>query len=220
MILLTGANGLVGSFIGRKLLENNIPFKALVREGSDLSTLNDVKQRIEFIQGDVLDIPNLSEALNKVETVIHCAAVVSFNPRDKKMLQKINIEGTRNLLNLSLEKKIEHFIHISSVGALGKSRTNETINEMMIVTGITRINSPRIPVMKSSGTNTRIVVVVPEALAEPMPLMASPIISLRFAPLRFLASIASLIIVASSTNRPSASTSANSVMVFSVLPVR
>jgi len=129
MILLTGANGLVGSFICRKLLDNSIPFKALVREASNINSLSDVKDQIQFVKGDVLDLVSLENALAGVQTIIHCAAVVSFNPRDKKILQRINIEGTKNLVNLSLKNKVDQFIHISSVGALGKSKDHEKIDE-------------------------------------------------------------------------------------------
>ena len=129
MILLTGANGLVGSFICRKLIDKKVSFKALVREDSSIVTLSDVIDQIDFVKGDVLDLASLENAVTGVTTIIHCAAVVSFNPRDKKILQRINIEGTKNLVNLSLKNNIDQFIHISSVGALGKSTNHEKIDE-------------------------------------------------------------------------------------------
>ena len=107
MILLTGANGLVGSFIGRKFLESNIPFRALIRENSKVDSLDDVKDKIEFVKGDVLDIHSLEKAMEGVTVVVHCAAVVSFNPKNKNLLQKVNISGTTNLLDLAIKNEID-----------------------------------------------------------------------------------------------------------------
>lgn len=86
MIAVTGANGLLGSFIVRKLVEQNESFVALKRSGSDTSLLRDVADKITWRDAEVTDPVSLDEALKDVTHVIHAAAIVSFNPRDRKKL--------------------------------------------------------------------------------------------------------------------------------------
>ncbi len=130
MILVTGANGLVGSHLCRELLTRNIPFKALVRKGSNLELIDDIPAE-HLIEGDILDETGLFEILRGVETVIHCAAIISFDPRMKKAMYQVNVNGTRNLVNTSLVHDVNKFIHLSSVAAISKdgkaTRTDESV---------------------------------------------------------------------------------------------
>ncbi len=120
-VLVTGATGLVGSYLVRYLLRktgDNII--ALRRSNSDCSLLSEVSDRIEFREADLNDYESLSEALNGVNKVFHCAALVSFDPRDKDLLLKTNVEGTANLVNICLESNIEKLVYVSSIAAIGK----------------------------------------------------------------------------------------------------
>jgi dihydroflavonol-4-reductase len=130
MIAVTGANGLLGSYIIRKLMEVNEPFVAFKRPGSDTSLLDDVKDRIAWRNADVLDPVSLHESLHDVTGVIHTAAIVSFNPRDKKNLFAVNIEGTRNIVDTCLLLNIKRLLHVSSVAALGRLKNQEIITEV------------------------------------------------------------------------------------------
>ena len=82
MIAVTGANGLLGSYIIRNLSEKNIPFVALKRKDSDTSLLSDVQNKIEWREADVTDPVSIDQAFKDVTGVIHTAAYVSFNPRN------------------------------------------------------------------------------------------------------------------------------------------
>jgi len=64
-----------------------------------------------------------------VSHVYHCAAMISFHPRDKKEMLKVNVEGTSNLLNICMEKNIRRFLHVSSIAALGESKKGKLITE-------------------------------------------------------------------------------------------
>lgn len=81
------------------------------------------------MNGDVLDVISLEEAMEGVDAVIHSAAIVSFEPDDKDEMLKTNIEGTANIVNIAIDKNIRRFIHISSVAALGRTEIEETVNE-------------------------------------------------------------------------------------------
>lgn len=129
MIAVTGANGLLGSFIVRKLVNSKLPFVALKRSGSNISLLDDIHDKIICRDADVLDPVALQEALTGVTGVIHAAALVSFNPRDKKKLFSINIEGTKNVVDACLQLGIGRLLHVSSVAALGRQKDQEIITE-------------------------------------------------------------------------------------------
>ncbi|RZJ25441.1 MAG: NAD-dependent epimerase/dehydratase family protein, partial [Flavobacterium sp.] len=70
-------------------------------------------------QSDLCDVPALEPAFAGVTNVYHCAALVSFDPRDEWAMRKSNIEGTANVVNLSLSFGIKKLLHLSSIAALG-----------------------------------------------------------------------------------------------------
>lgn len=120
-ILVTGANGLVGSQVTRRFAEANFEVFALCRSGSDLSLLNDITAKIKIIEGDILDIASLEKALeNDIDFVVHTAAVISYSPKDRNNMYKVNVEGTANVVNICLDKKIKKLCYVSSIAALGK----------------------------------------------------------------------------------------------------
>jgi dihydroflavonol-4-reductase len=129
MIAVTGANGLLGGFIVRKLIENNEPFLAINRKGSDVSLLNDVAEKIKWFDADILDTVSLNEAFTEVTQVIHAAAVVSFNPRRAREVMEINVQGTRNVVNVCLANNVKRIVHVSSVAALGRQKGQASVNE-------------------------------------------------------------------------------------------
>ncbi|HEY9008693.1 NAD-dependent epimerase/dehydratase family protein [Ohtaekwangia sp.] len=129
MIAVTGANGLLGSFIIRKLVELKEPFVALKRENSDTSLLKDIAHAITWRTADVTNEVSLLEALEDVTHVIHAAAVVSFNPRKADIMMDINVIGTRNVVNACLVKGVKRLVHISSVAALGRQKEQHIIDE-------------------------------------------------------------------------------------------
>lgn len=129
MIFLTGANGLIGSFIARQLLSEGYAIRALKRKHADLSLLNDIKNKIEWIEGDICDISLLNDSLKNIECIIHSAAIVSFSPGREEEMLRINTGGTANLVNAALNNKIPRFCHISSVAALGRKKDATVIDE-------------------------------------------------------------------------------------------
>jgi nucleoside-diphosphate-sugar epimerase len=129
MIAVTGANGLLGSFIIRTLIDQKESFVALKRADSDLSLLADVNHMIAWKDADILDPVSLDDALQGVTTVIHTAAMVSFNPRLARTIYKINVEGTANVVNACLTSQVKKLVHISSVAALGRLKGQTSIDE-------------------------------------------------------------------------------------------
>ena len=132
MILVTGGTGLLGSHLLFELVHSGKKVKALKRKTSDLNNVKktfsyysnnakDLFAYIEWVDGDILDIYSISESLENVSEIYHCAAVVSFNPKDKEEMMRVNVNGTANLVNASLERNIKKICHVSSIAALGRA---------------------------------------------------------------------------------------------------
>ena len=123
MILITGGTGLVGARLIHEYAQQGVKVRAL-RRGNGIGNLKHYtgwESFVEWVQGDVLDIDSIENALQGISHVIHCANVVSFDPNDYGLMMKVNVEGTANMVNLSLEcGHITCFTHVSSVATLGR----------------------------------------------------------------------------------------------------
>ena len=84
---------------------------------------------IQWVDGDVVDYPSLCEALDGVDEVYHCAAMVSFNKRDFETMLTVNVQGTANMVDAALEAKVQKFCHVSSVASLGNPVDGDMVNE-------------------------------------------------------------------------------------------
>ncbi len=120
MILVTGANGLVGAAIVRCLLKNNQAVRALKRSNSDISSLADVETQIEWVEGDVLDISSLETAMIGISLVVHTAAMVFFSPKQRSQMYKVNVEGTANVVNVCMAMDVKKLAFVSSIAAIGR----------------------------------------------------------------------------------------------------
>ncbi len=130
MDLVTGATGIVGIHALLELLRAGRPVRALYRKGSDRSAVDQVfghyggaelARRIEWAEGDLLDVLSLAGAMRGVERVFHAAALVSFDPARSRALHTVNAVGTANLVNMALEAGVRRFCHVSSAAAIGSA---------------------------------------------------------------------------------------------------
>lgn len=127
-ILITGINGLLGSYLA-KTFAPIAEIHGLVRENSNLKLLGAMADKITLHKGDVMDYASLEAAFEDKDLIIHAAGLVSFEDRDKDKLFKINVEGTANVVNAMLDLGIQKLIHVSSVAALGRSPEAKVIDE-------------------------------------------------------------------------------------------
>ena len=135
MILVTGGTGLVGSHLLYHLSLQNENIRAVYRSKSSLEKVkkvfayytNDKKcfDKIEWYEADITDVPKMITAFEKVKQVYHCAAFISFNPKDYIEMRKVNIHGTAIIVNLSIDAKIDKLCFVSSIAAVGEPKTNE-----------------------------------------------------------------------------------------------
>lgn len=129
-ILVTGASGFLGAYLLRHLLSRGYThIRGLKRAGSPDGLVAEFAGQIEWVEGDLLDIFSLEDALQGIKQVYHCAAIVSFDPSDRKKMMMVNEEGTANLVNLALDLNIEKLVHVSSIAALGRTKEGTTIDE-------------------------------------------------------------------------------------------
>ena len=126
-ILLTGAAGLVGGELITQLLEEGCNVKALYHS----APLKLTHPNLITEQCDILDTIRLNEIMEGITHVYHCAALISFEKKEKYKLLKINIEGTANIVNACLDAGVKKLIHVSSVSALGRIRNGDVITEKM-----------------------------------------------------------------------------------------
>ncbi|MFY9243829.1 MAG: NAD-dependent epimerase/dehydratase family protein [Polaribacter sp.] len=139
MILVTGGTGLVGSHLLYHLSLENDKIRAIYRTKSSLEKVKKVFSyytsdpsffdKIDWFQADITDVPAMIPAFLDMKYVYHCAAFISFNPKDYREMRKTNIHGTAIIVNLSIDAKIDKLCFVSSIAAVGDSIKNEPITE-------------------------------------------------------------------------------------------
>ncbi|MFW9769536.1 MAG: NAD-dependent epimerase/dehydratase family protein [Candidatus Thorarchaeota archaeon] len=118
-VLVTGATGFIGGRIVLLLLENGHDVVAMVRSTSNIESLS---KNIEVREADLFEIESLEKAVQGVDVVIHCAAYYDFYPSDEELMFKVNVEGTKNLMNACVGTSVERFIYCSSAETMGGIR--------------------------------------------------------------------------------------------------
>jgi nucleoside-diphosphate-sugar epimerase len=129
MILVTGGSGLLGEEVITQLLAQGKRVTAIYNKTA-LPSFNSAL--LTQVHCNILDVTGLEELMQQdITQVYHCAAIVTFNPRRKRELFKINIEGTANIVNAALNAGVNKMVYVSSVAALGRKIGSEMINETM-----------------------------------------------------------------------------------------
>lgn len=126
-VLVTGANGFLGSWLTRRLAEEGNDVHILVREQSDLSDLAGAKY--SKVIGDVTNLDSLISATKDCEIVYHLAGVVAYTKSQYSLMEKVNVQGTANIIKAVETNKVAKLLHVSSVTAVGASTTPTPLNE-------------------------------------------------------------------------------------------
>ena len=125
--LVTGATGFIGSHIVKKLVDRGENVKILLRQTSKTSNIDDLE--VERVYGDVLDVDSLKDAFKDCDTLYHTAGFVSFRKSDREKMERINVQGTKNVLNAALEAGVKKAVYTSSVAAIGVDPSGGIANE-------------------------------------------------------------------------------------------
>ena len=130
--LLTGAAGLLGSNISRQLLEAGNTVRALVLKGDPAARY--VPREAQVVFGDLLDRASLEELFAVPEgsevVVIHCASIVTLNPDPSPKVHAVNVDGTRNIVEMCLRHRVKKLVYISSTGAIPELHHGQKISEV------------------------------------------------------------------------------------------
>jgi nucleoside-diphosphate-sugar epimerase len=121
--LVTGGTGFIGTHLVKALVERGREVRCLVRRSSDTSELK--KLGAELFYGDLLDKDSLIGAVKEIRIVYHLAGEV-YSKR-KSDYYKVNVFGTKKLLEACLKAKIEKFIYLSSIAAVGPNLNKEVL---------------------------------------------------------------------------------------------
>ena len=130
MVLVTGGTGLIGSHLLFKLTQKGLSVRATYRKESKRERVKDIFayysedstalfNGIQWVEADLNDVPKLSLAFQDITHVYHCAALISFDPSDYKLLRKTNIRGTANIVNLCINHAVEKLCYVSTIATLG-----------------------------------------------------------------------------------------------------
>ncbi|WP_288955546.1 NAD-dependent epimerase/dehydratase family protein [uncultured Polaribacter sp.] len=139
MILVTGGTGLVGAHLLYHLIKNDEKVRATYRSEDKVNKTKEVFSfyadddslfsKIEWFKADITDVPSMIPAFIDVEKVYHCAALISFNPKDYIEMRKVNIHGTAIVVNLSIDAKIKKLCFVGSIASVGNSLNGNLITE-------------------------------------------------------------------------------------------
>lgn len=116
-ILVTGADGLLGSNLVRELLTRGDEVCALVEPGRQQKTLEGLN--IEKAFGNLLHAEEVIKAMAGCDAVIHCAASTRVWPTRSDLVNRINIEGTKNIVHAVYQNKIKRLIYIGTANSFG-----------------------------------------------------------------------------------------------------
>ena len=126
-IAVTGASGHVGNTLCRELTERGYRVKALIhqhRNGLD-------HLPVETVQGDVMNPKSLKNFLNGVDILFHLAAKISIDNKNRHEVFRINVNGTRNVIQACMDQKVKRLIHMASIHTLRIQNIFEPVTEDM-----------------------------------------------------------------------------------------
>ncbi len=128
MILVTGATGHIGNVLVRKLVERGEKVRALFLPGEDTAPLDGLP--VERVEANITTLDSLNQPFEGVNTVFHLAGMISIMPGRNELVRKVNVEGTKNMLQMASARCVKRFIYTSSIHAIKRMETG-TIDESL-----------------------------------------------------------------------------------------
>jgi len=185
MILVTGGTGLLGTHLLYKLVAQGEAVRAIYRDASKFEVVKKVFSfysetpdilfnKIEWVKADITDVPALGVAFSTITQVYHCAADLSFNPKNYTQSRQVNVIGTANIVNLCLSNGVSKLCYVSSIATLGedlkKPITEETRwspeNNTQNIYAITKYDA-ELEVWRGTQEGLNVVVVQPGVIIGP-----------------------------------------------------
>lgn len=168
-VAITGGSGHIGNCLIRELIKKGAKIKALVHNFDDsLKNLD-----LEFVKGDLTDKNSLDKLCTDADVVFHLAARIAIDKKNTDVVYNTNVQGTQNLIDVCITKKVKRLIHFSSIHALDPYPLDEVLDENRAFIGSTKLiyeqskaDSEKI-VIKAAQNGLNAVVLNPTAVIGP-----------------------------------------------------
>jgi len=118
-ILVTGGTGQVGSSVVNALAARGEEVRCLVLKGVSLELLDGLP--VDIVEGDVTVPESLPSIVRGMEAVVHVAGIISYWRKKHTLMQRVNVDGTRNLLEAAVKAGVKRFLYTSSIASIGYS---------------------------------------------------------------------------------------------------
>lgn len=125
--IVTGATGHIGNVLVRELYHHGYEVRAIVMKNDDASMIEPLA---EIVRGNILDRAFLAETLRDADVVFHLAGIVEIGSGKKNLIMKVNVEGTKNVLEACLKNGISRLVYTSSVHAIPELPKDEWMREI------------------------------------------------------------------------------------------
>ncbi len=122
-VLVTGPDGVLGSNLVRELLNRNYKVSVLVEAGKDPITLRGLPIQVHY--GNILDKNALNETFKNKDIIFHCAASTLMFPARNEIVRKVNIDGTKNIIDACLNNSIKKLIYVGTATSFGYGTSHE-----------------------------------------------------------------------------------------------
>lgn len=116
MWLVTGATGHIGNVLVRKLIERGEKVRALILPRESRTPLQGLD--VDAVEGDILNLDSLYKSMREVKGVFHLAGLISIMPGSDEIVRRVNIEGTKNILQVAKDMRVGKFVYTSSIHAI------------------------------------------------------------------------------------------------------
>lgn len=126
MIGVIGATGHLGNVLTRELVRQGFRVRAMIPEWEDITPIGDMD--VDIVRADVTDLSSITNAVSGLEYVFHCAGIISISG-GYKLMHRVNVEGTKNVIEACIRNKVKGLIYTSSVHALVEPPKGNVINE-------------------------------------------------------------------------------------------
>lgn len=134
-IFITGASGFIGSNLVRRLVLDDYEIYALTRR-----PIEHFDNRVKLITADMFTPESYLPFLRECSLVFHCAAYISFRKEDFSKAYRVNVEGTRNVLEAAYQAKVRKVVHLSACSVLGYYQNKDEIIDEQADPKIQRAN--------------------------------------------------------------------------------
>lgn len=119
-IFMTGATGFIGGRLAARLLADGHQLDLLVRTPKKAAALEEAGASL--VKGDITEPESFREVIGEADAVIHAAAIYEIGPVDRDFMRRVNVEGTRNVLEACRDAGVSTTVYVSTIAAKGDTQ--------------------------------------------------------------------------------------------------